>query len=115
MADVVIGWYAQGALTGDRLQQSINEATNSLAADEDEIARLGVGPADVAAVRFVVKQEGGFIAEGILIAILSGAGASLTADALKAVWGAVLKRVKHEQGEDAIGPEKRLDRRDEDK
>jgi hypothetical protein len=112
MADIVVGLYAQGALTGDRLQESIDRAMNSLATDEDELARLGVTPTDVRGTNFSVKQEGGFIAEGVLIAIVSGAGASLTADAVKAVWGAILKRVKQDRGEDAIGSEQPLDQMD---
>jgi hypothetical protein len=105
MAANIIGRYEQGALTGARLQAAINEAMTDLAADKGELAKIGISSTQLRVAHFTVEQEGGFIAEGILIAIAIGAGSNLTADAAKALWSAVLKRVKHDRGDDAVGAE----------
>ena len=52
-----------------------------------------------------VKEEGGFIAEGILLAIVVGAGSNLAADAAKALWNKVLERIRDKR--DAVGPEEK--------
>src|SRR5262245_18541094 len=90
----VIGYYHQGALTGEDLQSAIDQELNELLAEDEALA-----------VRFEVAQPGVFIAEGIIIAIAIGAGSNLAADVAKAIWTKVLKRVKAAHGEDAIGPE----------
>ena len=90
----VIGYYHQGALTGEDLQSAINQELNELLAADEGFA-----------VRFEVVQPGGFIGEAIIIAIAIGAGSNLAADAAKAMWAKVLKKVKAAHGDDAIGPE----------
>jgi hypothetical protein len=103
----IIAWYSQGALTGARLQDAIDEAMSTMAVDDVEISQLGLDEADLRTARFTVKEEGGFVAEGILLAIAIGAGGNITADVAKALWNKVLKRVKEERGADAVGPEQR--------
>lgn len=109
----IIAWYTQGALTDTRLQSAIDEAMTAIAADEVELRDLGLTRADLAAERFEVKPAGGIIVEGILLAIAVGAAGNLSADVTKALWAKVLKRVKTEKGDDAIGPEQQP-RRDGD-
>jgi hypothetical protein len=108
----VIARYGQGALTGQRLQSAIDEAMEAIAADDAELSRLGLSKAEFLTVHFEVKEEGGFIAEGILLAIAVGAGGNLAADAAKALWNKVLERVRDRRGGDAVGPEKKPGRED---
>lgn len=108
----VIARYSQGALTGQRLQSAIDEAMAAVAADDEELSRLGLSKDEFLAVRFEVREEGGFIAEGILLAIAVGAGGNLAADAAKALWNEVLGRVRDRRGDDAVGPEKKPDGED---
>jgi hypothetical protein len=110
--DEVIAQYSQGALTGRDLQAAIDEAMEAIAADDAEISQLGLSKDKLLTVRFEVKEEGGFIVEGILLAIAVGAGGNLAADATKALWNKVLKRIKDRRGDDAVGPEKKPDRED---
>ena len=107
----VIAWYSQGALTGRRLQSAVDEAVEAIAADDAELSRLGLTRAELLTMHFDVKEEGGFIAEGILLAIAIGAGGNVTADAAKALWNKILKRVRQEHGDDAVGPEKKPNRK----
>ncbi len=106
-----IAYYHQGALTGEDLQSAIDSALLELSSLDAELGHQ-LNSHDAHKVRFVVVQEGGFIAEGILIGIAIGAGANLTADAVKALWEKVLKRVKASHGGDAVGPEVPGTRRD---
>ena len=108
----VIASYRQGALTGRRLQSAIDEAIEAIAADDAELSRLGLSKAEFLTVHFEVKEEGGFVVEGILLAIAVGAGSNLTADAAKAAWNKVLKWVRDKRGDDAVGPEKKPDQED---
>jgi hypothetical protein len=112
MSTEVIAWYRQGALTGQRLQSAINKAMEAIAADDAELSRLGLSKTEFLTVHFEVKEEGGFVAEGILLAIAVGAGGNIAADAAKALWNKVLKQVKRKRGDDAVGPEKKPDRED---
>ena len=105
--NAVIARYGPGALTGRRLQAAIDEAMAAIAADDTELSRLGLSKDELLTVRFEVREDGGFVAEGILLAIAIGAGSNLAADATKALWGKVLKRVRNKSGDDAVGPEKR--------
>jgi hypothetical protein len=100
-----VAWYTQGALTGMRLQAAIDEAARTLSSDNAGFSKLGLNDTDLREVRFIVQEEGGFIAEGIILAIAIGAGGNISADAAKALWRAVLKRVKDKHGDDAVGPE----------
>ena len=95
-----------------RLQSAIDEAMAAVAADDEELSRLGLSKDEFLAVRFEVREEGGFIAEGILLAIAVGAGGNLAADATKALWNEVLGRVRDRRGDDAVGPEKKPDGED---
>jgi hypothetical protein len=101
----VVALYTQGALTGGRLQAAIDDALGSISFDDIESSRLGIREEELRAVRFTVDEEGGFIAEAILLAIVAGAAGNLTSDAVKAVWGKVLERVKDKHGDDAVGPQ----------
>jgi hypothetical protein len=103
----VIARYSQGALTGRHLQSAIDEAMQAVAADDAELSRLGLSKDEFLSVRFEVTEPGGFIAEGILLAIAVGAGSNLAADAAKALWNKVLKRIRDKHGDDAVGPEKK--------
>lgn len=103
----VIAWYSQGALTGRRLQSAIDEAMQAVKADEAELSRLSLSKDDLLSVHFEVTEEGGFIAEGILLAIAIGAGSNLASDAAKALWNKVLKKIRDKHGDDAVGPEKK--------
>jgi hypothetical protein len=103
----VIARYRQGALPGRSLQSAIENAMEAIAADDAEVSRLGLSREEVLAVRFEVKEEGGFVAEGILLAVAVGAGSNLTADVAKALWSKVLKRVRQKRGDDAVGPEEK--------
>ena len=100
-----VAWYSQGALTGMRLQTALNDAMSTLSGDDVDLPGLGLGEADLREARFTVQEEGGFIVEGILLAIAIGAGGNITADAAKALWGIVLRRVRDKYGDDAVGPE----------
>ncbi len=108
----VIAQYSQGALTGRRLQSAINEAMEAIAADNAELLRLGLSKAEFLKVHFEVKEEGGFVAEGILLAIVVGAGGNLAAGAAKNLWNKVLKKIRDKRGYDAVGLEKEPDRGD---
>jgi hypothetical protein len=94
----VIGYYHQGALTGEDLQFAIDQELNELVAEDEALA-----------VRFEVVQPGGFIGEDIIIQIAvnagGGAGGVIALGTAKAIWAKVLKRVKATRGDDAIGPE----------
>jgi hypothetical protein len=105
MESDVIAYYHQGALTGEDLQAAIDSALLELSSVDVELGQFQRNSDDTHKVRFVVVQEGGFIAEGILIGIAIGAGSNITADAVKALWEKVLKRVKASHGGDAVGPE----------
>lgn len=105
--NAVIAQYSQGALTGRDLQAAIDEAMEAIAADGAELSRLNLSMDEFLTVRFEVKEEGGFIAEGILLAIAIGAGSNLASDATKALWSKVLKRIKNKRGDNAVGPEKK--------
>jgi len=106
MADHIVTWYEQGVLTAGQLQAAVDEAVAELAGNPDELAQLGISPGELAGTRVVVQQEGGFIVEGILLAIAIGAGGNLAADASKALVNAIVKRVRNHHGDDAVGPEK---------
>jgi len=108
----VIARYNQGALTGRRLQSAIDEAMEAIAADDAELSLLGLSKAGLLTVHFEVNEEGGFVAEGILLAIAVGAGGNLTADMAKALWNKILKRIRDKRGDDAVGPEKKPDGED---
>jgi hypothetical protein len=112
MSAEVIAWYGQGALAGQSLQSAIDEAMEAIAADDAELSRLGLSKAQFLTLHFEVKEEGGFIAEGILLAIAIGAGGNIAADAAKALWDKVLKQVRRKRGDDAVGPEKKPGRED---
>jgi hypothetical protein len=101
----VIARYSPGALTGRSLQAAIEEAVGEISADDAELSRLGISKDELLTVRFEVKEEGGFVAEGILLAIAIGAGSNLAADATKALWNKVLKKIRDKRGDDAVGPE----------
>ena len=101
----IIAWYTQGALTGRSLQSAIDEAMGTIADDDEELRRLGLSQAELVTAHLVVEEEGGFVAEGILLAIAIGAGGNITADMAKALWNKVLKRVTDKHGDDAVGPE----------
>ena len=73
---------------------------------------LGISKAELLTAHFEVNEEGGFVAEGILLAIVIGAGGNLTADTAKAVWNKILKRIRDKRGDDAVGPEKKPGRED---
>ena len=94
----VVGYYYQGALTGEDLQSAIDEGLANLAAEDGELG-----------VRFEVVQPGGFVGEDIIIQIAvnagGGAGGAVALGAAKLIWAKVLKRVKAARGDDAIGPE----------
>jgi hypothetical protein len=105
--NAVIARYSQGALTGQRLQSAIDEAMKAIAADDAELSRLGLSKDELLTVHFEVKEEGGFIGEGILLAIAVGAGSKLAADAAKALLNKVLKRIRDKRGDDAVGPEEK--------
>src|ERR1700730_14722611 len=64
----VIARYSQGALTGWDLQAAMDEAMEAIAADDTELAQLSLSKDEFLTMRFEVKEEGGFIAEGILLA-----------------------------------------------
>ena len=104
--NAVIARYSQGAMTGLRLQSAIDEAVKAIAADDAELSRLGLSRDELLTVHFEVKEEGGFIAEGILLAIVVGAGSNLAADAAKAFWNKVLERIRDKR-DDAVGPEEK--------
>jgi hypothetical protein len=112
MSAEVIAWYRQGALTGQSLQSAIDEAMGAIAADDAELSRLGLSKAEFLTLHFEVKEEGGFVAEGILLAIAIGAGGNIAADAAQALWDKVLKQVRRKRGDDAVGPEKKPDQED---
>jgi hypothetical protein len=112
MSAEVIAWYRQGALTGRGLQSAIDEAMEVIAADDAELSRLGLSKAEFLAVHFEVKEEGGFVVEGILLAIAVGAGGNIASDAVTALWKKVLKQVRRKSGDDAVGPEKEPGRDD---
>jgi hypothetical protein len=103
----VITQYWQGALPGRSLQSAIDEAMDAIAADDAELTRLGLSKDELLTVHFEVKEEGGFIGEGILLAIAVGTASKLAADATKALWSKVLKRIRDKRGDDAVGPEKK--------
>jgi hypothetical protein len=105
----VITRYRQGALPGRSLQSAIDEAMEAMAADGAELSRLGLSTEEFLTVHFEVKEEGGFVAEGILLAIAVGAGSNIASDMAKALWNKVLKRVRQKRGDDAVGPEKKPD------
>jgi hypothetical protein len=109
MSDQIVVWCEQGVLTRGQLQAAIGEATAELATDEGELGRLGISQAELENAHLAVQQEGGFIAEGILLAIAIGAGGNLAADAGKGLISAILKRVKERHGDDAVGQEKQPD------
>jgi hypothetical protein len=101
--------YRQGALSGRSLQTAIDEAMEAIAADSAELSRLGLSKEELLTVRFEVKEEGGFVAEGILLAIAVGAGGNIASDMARTLWSKVLKRVRQKRGDDAVGPEKKPD------
>jgi len=101
----VITRYRQGALPGWSLQSAIDEAMEVIAADGAELSRLGLSEEEFLAVHFEVKEEGGFVAEGILLAVAVGGGGNIASDVARALWDKVLKRVRQRRGDDAVGPE----------
>jgi hypothetical protein len=113
MDNEVIAWYSQGALTRERLQSAINEAMTAFVADDEDLSQLGLSRAQLGTTRFVVTEEGGFIAEAILLGIAIGAGGNIASDVAKALWKKLLERIKDEEGEDAVGPEKQPGRKDD--
>jgi hypothetical protein len=104
-AETVVAEFRQGALTGDELEDAIAVAVEQLADDDAAIADLGVDADEVRAVGFVVSESAGMDPASIILMIAIGAASSLTADAVKAVLGKVLRRVRDEHGEDAVGAE----------
>lgn len=108
----VIAYYHQGAITGEDLQSAIDSALLEISSLDAEVEQLQLNADNAHKMRFIVIQEGGFIAEGILIGIAIGAGSNLSTDAVKALWAKVLKRVKASHGGDAVGSEASETRRD---
>jgi len=98
MEPEIIAYYRQGAFTREDLQSAINEEVGRLQAEDKALDEKYPTP-------FEVIGAGGFIAEGIIIAIAVGAGSNLAADAAKAVWDKVLKKIRAAHGDDVIGPE----------
>ena len=107
MVTETIALYSQGTLSREQLQAAVDEAKKALAADDAELSRLGLSRDEVQTVRFEVKSSGGFVVAGVVLAIAIGAGGNLAADAVKGLWGAVLKRVKDDKADDAVGPEQK--------
>jgi hypothetical protein len=103
----VIARYRQGALPGRSLQSAVDEAMEAITADDAELSRLGLSKRDLRTLHFKVREEGGFIAESILLAIGVGAGGNIAGDAAKVLWNKVLKRVRQKHGDDAVGPEQK--------
>jgi len=103
----VVTWYRQGALPGRSLQSAIDEAMEAIASDDAELSRVGLSKEEFLTVHFEVQEEGGFVAEGILLAIAVGAGSNIASDVAEALWSKVLKRVRRRRGDDAVGPEKK--------
>ena len=69
MATEKIGTFHQGTLTGTELQDALTEAWAEIARDPAMLAELGVDSQAASTATFSVDEEGGFIAEGILLGI----------------------------------------------
>lgn len=109
MSTEVITRYRQGVLPGRSLQSAIDEAMGAIAADGAELSRLGLSKEEFLTARFEVREEGGFVAEGILLAIAAGAGGNIASDVVRALWNEVVKRVRQKRGDDVVGPEVKPD------
>ncbi|MCA1706657.1 MAG: hypothetical protein LC808_26690, partial [Actinobacteria bacterium] len=73
-------------------------------ADAADLAETGTDATQTRGLRFEVHEGPGIDPTTILLTIAIGAASNLTADAAKAVWAKVLKRVRKKQGDDAVGP-----------
>lgn len=108
MANYELGKYAQGAISGDELQEAMNAAMREVLADPtalDELARYGVDVENLRDGKFLVEQKPGIGPAAVILAIGIAAAGELTADGVKALWRLVLRRVRTRKGGDAVGEE----------
>jgi hypothetical protein len=108
MAEMVVGEYAQGAISGNELQQAIDTAMEEVLTDPaalGELARHGIDEQALRNVTFSVEQKPGLGPAAVLIQISIQVASTLTAGGITALWVLVLRRVKQRKGHDAVGPE----------
>lgn len=108
----VAGVYAQGALTGQALQDAIQDALAVLASNDTTLADAGLTADDVRGVGFRVREEAGFDPDTIKLVVETvgtTVGSSATYDAgkyaTKKVWSAIIRQVRKRRGSDALGEE----------
>lgn len=100
-----IGTFHQGTLTGPELRDAVAEAWAEIARDPDLLAELGVDSKTASTVTFSVDEEGGFVAEGILLGIAIGWAGGAAWDGTKKLSKLIAAKVRARHGEDAIGDE----------
>jgi hypothetical protein len=100
-----IGTFRQGTLTGSELQDAVAEAWAEIAKDPDLLAELDVDSQTASTVTFSVDEEGGFVAEGILLGIAVGWAGGAAWDGTKKLSKLIVTKVRARRGEDAIGDE----------
>jgi hypothetical protein len=100
-----IGTYRQGTLTGTELQDAVAEAWAEIAGDPDLLAELGVDSQTASTATFSVEEEGGFIAEGILLGIAIAWAGEAAWEGTKKMSELIVTKVRARHGEDAIGEE----------
>jgi hypothetical protein len=98
-----IGTFRQGVLTGPELQDAVAVAWSEIADDPGALAELGIDARTASSVTFSVKEEGGFIAEGILLGILVAWAGEAAWEGTKKASGLIVAKVRQRHGEDAIG------------
>jgi hypothetical protein len=105
MATEKIGTFRQGTLTGAELQDAVAEAWAEIVEDPDMLAELGVDSETASTAKFSVDEEGGFIAEGILLGIVIAWAGEAAWEGTKKLSELVVTKVRARHGEDAIGDE----------
>jgi hypothetical protein len=106
-----VGRYRYADITLAELQEAINRAQAELAADPAALKELGISAKDLSEPLYTAQTPSGLdpatLIVLILIAAAKGAGAGAGTFVAKKAWSAVLKKVRHDHGVDALKDEDR--------
>jgi hypothetical protein len=105
MPTTKIGTFYQGTLTGTELQDAVAEAWAEIERDPDMLVELGVDSQTASTATFSVDEEGGFVAEGILLGIVIAWAGEAAWEGTKKMSTLIVTKVRARHGEDAIGDE----------
>jgi hypothetical protein len=105
MATEKVGIFYQGTLTGSELQDAVAEAWADIARNPNTLSEFGINSETATTPTFSVEEEGGFVAEGILLAIFIGWAGGAAWDGTKKLNKLIVTKVRERHGEDAIGDE----------